>query len=169
MFLLTDRISNNVSMASSVFSRCYKKDRVATLRIVNIFLENAKIITEEKLNEIGFDNRSNRSLMLEIDGLVREMLTGRMDEVRFNHLVIKINHFKNIEHDIFGKQIHEQLSYVADFDLKNWDVMSIMEQDYLIKIVKDMSSYRAEGRIDPVLVDYYKETDSKFQELIATI
>lgn len=170
MWLLTERISNNASMASTVFSRCYEKDHRSTLHVVNIFLKNAKSNIQEKLTEIGFDNesRETRNFMLTIHDLVCEILSGRVNEEQFNRLVIKINHFRNIEHDMFGKQMHKHLCDAVDFDLKNWDAMSSTEQDYFMMIVKDMSSYKSENRINPALVEYYKETDPKFQELIVT-
>ena len=68
MLVFTERISNNISMASSVYSRCYAKDSISTVSIVRIFLENAQRAANLKLKEIGYDNdtqtRSLRSKMM---------------------------------------------------------------------------------------------------------
>ena len=172
MFLLTERIANNISMASSVYARCYTKDQNSTINIVNIFLDNAKNCATAKLNEIGYNNdqetRSARSRMISIDEILREMQNGHIDNNRFNNLAIKMNRFKTIEYDNLVQQMHKRLSDVADFNLKHWNDMSQPEQKYLVNAVNDMTTCRSEGKIDPELLAYYKETEPKFQELIVS-
>ena len=170
MFVLTGRISNNVSMASSVYSRCYAKDSISTVSIVRIFLENAQRATNLKLKEIGYNNdeqtRSLRSKMITIDGLIRESLNNDINNERFNQLILEIYNFKLTEEYYVGQTLHQNISDIADFKLKSWYSMLAEERTYFIDAVRCMISPHAEEKINTDLLAFYKETDEKFQELI---
>lgn len=68
-----------------------------------------------------------------------------------------------------GEEMHWALNKALPqgMELKPWDELNEEQKALLILHVSDMSSWRAEGRVDPDLADYLLEYNPEFLDMMA--